>query len=215
MIAFLGDNSRPLDGTPRHLMERRLTELLDSWMSVYGIRALDVTSDGVVSADISGVFEPQNVFGWLESIGAVAVSVEPQDLQTLAGRSPFSLAAGELLHADPAVKEAMARLTPGEVMDEVSKLLVLANNVGEARRESWAGVLDSERDPGLRAVFEDTQRSEDAIALERLKAAGFEIPPDSEDWLAYKPDPAPSDKFDDWGGVGVTDKIADPFAFEN
>ena len=85
MIFYLGDNeAKPLAGTPAALMERRTFELVNAWQSTFGVRAIDINQYGTITADISGAPSPQAVFAFMDSVGAVCVDLEPQDIPTFA-----------------------------------------------------------------------------------------------------------------------------------
>ena len=176
MIAYLDHNNRPLAGVPLHLLARKSDELINSWQSTWGIRALSVDGNGIVAADVTQA-SPQGVFAWLESIAAVCVDIEPHDIATFAGRSVASLAACDLLRADPTVRQGCSRLTLDEIMDTISELIRLALNTSQLVREVGDSVIEH-TDDSIRHILEHERQREDQAAMERLRAAGFEIPPD-------------------------------------
>jgi hypothetical protein len=216
MIAYLSDTNRPLEGVPSHLMERRLNELLISWYDTWRIRCLNVLENGVVYADISQATK-QNVFAWLESVNAVCVDLEPQDLITLASRHVTTLAAADLLNADPAVRQGCSRLEIGEIMDTVAELARLALAVSERTATAREELLNSfGNEEGLRANMQGDFDVQDRAGLERLKQAGFEVPEEidlGKPWSAF-PDLEEPEHPDFTVDVN-RNLVADPFAFNN
>jgi hypothetical protein len=217
MIAYLSDHNRPLEGVPSHLMERRLNELILSWYTTWKVRCLDVLETGVVYADISQATK-QSVFAWLESVNAVCVDLEPQDIVALSSRHPIALAAADLLNVDPAVRQGCARLEIGEVISTVSELERLALAVSEKNMDERDATLNSYgNEPELRANIQYQYDLQDRAGLERLKQAGFEVPeeidlgkPNYNSEFSELADPADHPDFS-----AVSRRNADPFAFSN
>ena len=212
MIAYLSDNNRPLAGVPSHLMERRLNELILSWYTTWKVRCLDVLETGVVYADISQA-SPQSVFSFLESVDAVAVGLEPQDIATFAGRSVASLAAADLLNVDAAVRQGCSRLIPEEVMDTIGELIRLALAVSEktsTQREEQLASFGNEE--GLRVSVRHLYDTEDQIALDRLRQAGIDVPNE----ISLEPPVAEEPEVHaDYNADINRNLVADPFAFTN
>lgn len=186
MIIYLGDNAaKPLAGTPSALMERRTFELIDSWYSTFGVRALNIGQYGEITADILQASK-HAVFEFLDSVGAVAVDLTPSDIPVFAGRSVATLAAAELLDRDPAVRAGCQRLTPEEITSTVDELVRLALQVSSTRREQSDAYIAEFPEGGFKEILIHDRDQADQQALEELRHAGFDVGPD----VSLEPPPA-------------------------
>lgn len=219
MIAYIATNARPLDHVDPALLDRKAYELIMSWKTTWNIHATNVTADGVVFADISQASKA-DVFAWLESINAVCVDLQPQDLATFAGRSVETLAAGDILASDPDVQREATRLTPDQLMSFVSDLLHLAMRTAAAvadERESRINALvfrDGDTlDTSAADLMRDRFNAEDEQYLKRLRDAGFDNVPE-----LVNLDPPPvvnnDSQYDEAFGITAPRNVTiDPFRF--
>jgi hypothetical protein len=213
MIVYLSDSDRPLAGVPSHLREKKAQEILASWRATWGIDCTTVLENGIICATLRGSSR-ESVFEWLSAINAVCVDVEAADLETLAGRSVLTLAAGDLLRDDPNVQQECTRLEPSQIIETVEQLIVLANNASNHVREVGDKAISDIQDPEFRAFIQQQRDQEDRAAMARLVAAGFDIGGDPA-LLDAKPEPEPDGRWDLEHGIGVPAGRVDPFHFDN
>jgi hypothetical protein len=214
MIAYLDHKNRPLAGVDPHLLDRKAYELIMSWQTTFNIYATNVTENGVVFADIAAASK-ESVFAWLDGIHAIAVDIQPQDLQTLAGRDPITLAAGDLMLSDQNVAREATRLEPSQIMDFVAELLHLALGTSQRafdEREERIQSFTVGNDTSLSENIRGQLAAEDEQYLQRLRNAGIEVP----ELVSIDPPQVNDidDRYDAEFGIGQQRNVSvDPFAF--
>jgi len=212
MNVYLNDGNRPLDGVPRHLQARRQYELLNDWQSTFGVTVNSIHGEGVLECDISAS-DPSRVFQFLEHVGAVAVDIRPNDLQILMGRSVTAYAASDWL-AGASGEELIpyCRVPVDRIMDTIQNLAHAIINGSNATHEREQEMLENPNlSPEYRQDLAGTLAVRDAIMMNKLRAAGFDVP----DQIDLDPQPEPEQELpEEWRG-STSRTIAQPWRFED
>jgi hypothetical protein len=216
MIVYLDEATFPLVNTPAPLRQKKFYEEVNAWYTTFGVRAHNLTGDGVLHVDISQAASKQAVFSFLEATGAICVDLEPADLGVLGGRHIAVLAGADLLNVDPAVRQGCSRLEISEIMDTIAELerlaLAVSQKSADAREDLLASFGDEE---GLRANVQGDLDAQDRAAMDRLRRAGFDV---GEEVDLSKP-PSSFPDLEEYEhpdfSADVSRRNADPFLFSN